>query len=161
MTSTSYKRGARPRPKIQTRVTIGSLPQVVRVALRWAAAWAGVGLVLGILLMLGKAPPFAESGARPDSVFGYIFWVPALGGGAAAAGLGVGLLFAGLMALTAEFRESLEDTPGAMTKLGPDVACGAVAGLVAGLLVGGLTGALFFGALGAGFAGVMKWKGSR
>jgi hypothetical protein len=48
-----------------------------------------------------------------------------------------------------------------MARLGPDVACGAVAGLVAGLLVGGLTGALFFGALGAGFAGVMKWKGSR
>ena len=156
MTSSSYKRGARPRPKVPTRVTIGPLPQVFRVALRWTAAWAAVGLVLGILLMLGKAPPFAESGAKPDSVFGYIFWVPALGGGAAAAGLGIGLLFAGLMALTAEFRESLEDTPGAMAKLGPDLACGALAGLMAGLLVGGLTGALFFGTLGAGFAGAMK-----
>jgi hypothetical protein len=156
MTSSSYKRGARPRPKVPTRVSIGPLPQVFQVALRWTAAWAVVGLVLGILLMLGKAPPFAESGTKPDSIFGYIFWVPALGGGAAAAGLGIGLLFAGLMTLITEWRESLEDTPGAMAKLGPEVACGAVAGLIAGLLVGGFTGALFFGTMGAGSAGVMK-----
>jgi len=156
MTTSSYKRRARPRPRVQPRIRIETLPHVFRVALRWAAAWAAVGLVLGILLMLGKAPPFAESGAKPDSILGYIFWVPALGGGAAAAGLGIGLIFTGLMALTTGWRESLEDTPGAMAQLGPDVACGAVAGLTAGLLVGGFTGALFFGTLGAGFAGVMK-----
>jgi hypothetical protein len=157
MTSSSYKRRARPRPKVQP-VRIERLPHIFRVALRWAAAWAAVGFVLGVLLMLGKAPPFAESGAKPDSILGYIFWVPALGGGAAAAGLGIGLIFTGLMALTTEWRESLEDTPGAMAQLGPDVGCGAAAGLIAGLLVGGLTGALFFGGLGAGFAGVMKWR---
>src|SRR5512138_1243488 len=71
MTSSSYRRGARPRPMVKTRVTIRSLPEVFQVALRWTAAWAVVGLVLGILLMLGKAPPFAESGAKPDSIFGY------------------------------------------------------------------------------------------
>ena len=134
MTSSSYNRGARPRPQVQPRIRVETLPQVFRVALRWAAAWAAVGFVLGILLMLGKAPPFAESGAKPDSILGYIFWVPALGGGAAAAGLGIGLIFTGLMALTTEWRESLEDTPGAMAQLGPDVACGAVAGLLAGFL---------------------------
>jgi len=161
MTSSSYRRGARPRPKVLPRIRIETLPQVFRVALLWAAAWAAVGLVLGILLMLGKAPPFAESGAKPDSILGYIFWVPALGGGAAAAGLGIGLIFTGLMALTTEWRESLEDTPGMMARLGPDVLCGAVAGLIAGLLVGGSTGAFFFATLGVCSAAIMKWRSVR
>jgi hypothetical protein len=92
---------------------------------------------------------------------GYIFWVPALGGGAAAAGLGIGLIFTGLMALTTEWRESLEDTPGMMARLGPDVLCGAVAGLIAGLLVGGSTGAFFFATLGVCSAAIMKWRSVR
>jgi hypothetical protein len=145
----------RPRPKIRPRVKRGPMPPFFRVALRWAAAWGVVGLVLGTLLMLGKAPPFAESGVHSDNILSYSFWVPTLGVGAAGAGLAIGLVFAGLMALTSEWRDSLEGTD-LMITLGPDVLCGLVAGLIPGFLVGGWAGALFFAVLGAVSAGAMK-----
>jgi hypothetical protein len=52
-----------------------------------------MSLVLGVLLMLDKTPPFAESGGRPGSVLSYFFWVPTLGIGGAAAGLGIGVVY--------------------------------------------------------------------
>jgi hypothetical protein len=157
MYRTSSKLASRPRPKVQPLVNRGPLPEFFRVGLKWAATWAVVGCIMGLLFMVGRVLPLAESGAKPSSVFGYVFWVPALTGGAAAAGLAIGLIFAGLMAVTTELRESLEDSPGMMARLGPDALCGAVAGLMAGLLVGGWSGALFFGALGAASGGILKY----
>jgi hypothetical protein len=126
------------------------------VALQWAATWAAVGLVLGTLLMIGKAPPFAESGSHSENMLAYAFWIPTLGGGAAGAGLGIGLVYAALMALTTDWRDSLEgDT--ATVRFGPDVVCGAIAGLIPGLLVGGPSGGLFFAGLGAATGAGSKW----
>jgi hypothetical protein len=147
----------RPRPKIRPRVKRGPLPPFFKVALYWAAAWGVVGLILGTLLMIGKAPPFAESGSHSDNMLAYAFWIPTLGGGAAGAGLGIGLVYACLMQLTTDWRDSLEGE-GAMVWLAPELLCGALAGLVPGLLVGGLTGALFFASLAAVSAGIMKWR---
>jgi hypothetical protein len=157
MYRTSSKLASRPRPKVQLLANRGPLPQFFLVGLRWCAAWAVIGCILGLLLMLGKAEPLAESGAKPSSIFAYVFWVPALAGGAAAAGLAIGLVFAGLMAVTTDWRESLDDTPGMTTRLGPDALCGAVAGFVPGLLVGGISGGLFFASLGAASGGIMKY----
>jgi hypothetical protein len=137
------------------------LQQILRVALAWARAWAVVGTLLGMLLMLGKILPFAAAGARPDSFLGHWFWVITLGLGAAAAGLGIGILHAGLMAVTEEWRESVEEAPGLVAKWGPHVLCGAAAGLIPGLLVGGLSGAIFFAFLGAGSAAAFNWRAAR
>ena len=65
------------------------------------------------------------------------------------------------MALTTEWRDSLEDTPGLLAQAGPQVMCGAGAGLVAGLLAGGMGGAFFFGTLGACTAVGFYWKSVR
>ena len=97
--------------------------------------------------MLGKV--IARTGASPDDGFSfYAFWVPALGLGGAAAGLGIGFLYAGLMAITEEWRLQYEqDTPGVKGWLLPPVIGGAASGLIPGLLVGGIGGALFFALL--------------
>ena len=137
------------------------LQQILRVALGWARAWAVAGTLLGILLMLGKALPFTEAGSTPDSFLGQWFWVVALGLGAAAAGLGIGILYAGLLIVTEEWRESVEETPGVLAQWGPQVLCGALAGLVPGLLVGGFTGALFFASLAACSAAGLQWWAAR
>jgi hypothetical protein len=122
------------------------LRQIQHEALRWTLAWAIVGLVIGVVQLLRT---------------GEVFWVPALGGGAAAAGLGMGVLYACLIVVTEDWRDSLADTPGLMAQLGPQVLCGAGAGLVAGLLAGGIGGALFFAALGACSAAVFSWRSVR
>jgi hypothetical protein len=46
-------------------------------------------------------------------------------------------------------------------QLGPQVLCGAGAGLVAGLLVGGFSGAAFFAPLGALTAAIFNWKSAQ
>jgi hypothetical protein len=136
------------------------LRDILRVAFRWATAWAAGGAVLGVLLMLRKVVPFAESGAKPDSILGYWPWIPAMAAGGAAAGLGIGFLFACLMVWSADLRESYE-APGLVGRLGPFVLCGAAAGLIPGLLAGGITGALFFALLGACSAAALNWRVAR
>jgi hypothetical protein len=136
------------------------LRQIMRVALHWAIAWGMAGLVVGALLMLRKLLPFAGLGGEPADVLGSVFWIPALGAGAAAAGLGIGLVYACLMAWTADWRESYE-APGVVGAFTPYVLCGAAAGLVPGLLVGGITGALFFAVLGAASAAALNWQAIR
>jgi hypothetical protein len=44
------------------------LTQILWLALRWGGGWALVGLVVGILLMLGRTAPFAESGSASASI---------------------------------------------------------------------------------------------
>jgi len=114
--------------------------------LLWTIAWAVVGLVMGIVQLLRT---------------GQISWIPSLGLAAAAGGLGMGILYTALMLVTEDWRDSLADTPGMMAQLGPQVLCGAGAGVVAGLLVGGLSGALFFTPLGAVTAASFNWKSAK
>lgn len=120
--------------------------QLQDIVLLWTVAWAVVGLGLGIVQLLRT---------------GQVSWIPALGLGAAAGGLGIGILYAGLMVLTEDWRDSLADTPGLLAQLGPQVLCGVGAGLIPGLLVGGFSGALFFAALAGCSAAAFNWKSVR
>ena len=146
------------KPKYPVRPTPRPLPKLPQVALQWVSAWAVTGLAVGILLMLLKAFPFAGSGTRDEGSFAS--WVPVMALAGAAAGLGVGLLYAFLMTITEEWRNGLEGNTLAV-RLGPQVGCGAAAGLVAGLLAGGLGGAAFFALLGAGTAAALNWRAAR
>jgi hypothetical protein len=77
-------------------------------------------------------------------------------GAAAAAGLALGLIYTGLLAVSAGWRDSLEGDDW-KTRLGPYVLCGAAAGLIPGFLVGGFTGALFFAVLAGCTALALTW----
>ena len=114
--------------------------------LLWTLAWAMVGLALGIVQLLRT---------------GQVSWIPSLSLGAAAGGLGIGILYAGLMFLTEDWRDSLADTPGLAAQLGPPVLCGALAGVIAGFLVGGFSGAFFFATVGALTAAMFNWKSAK
>jgi hypothetical protein len=111
--------------------------------LLWTVTWAAIGLAFGIAQLLRT---------------GQVSWIPSLGLGAAAAGFGMGILYALLMILTEGWRDSFADTPGLAAQLAPQVLCGAGAGIMGGLLAGGYSGALFFGALGAITATIFNWK---
>ena len=129
---------------VKNRVTPAQ--RLMRSAVQWTVGWGVAGVVLGVPLMLLKM--MMESGARADDLSFYAFWVPALGLGAAAGGLGIGVLYAGLLMGTEEWRLQYEqDTPGPKGWLVPPVVCGAASGLIPGLLVGGIGGALFFALL--------------
>ncbi|HZN99357.1 MAG TPA: hypothetical protein VFB61_16660 [Gemmatimonadales bacterium] len=120
--------------------------RLMRSAVQWTVGWGVAGVVLGVPLMLLKM--MMESAARADDLSFYAFWVPALGLGAAAGGLGIGVLYAGLLMGTEEWRLQYEqDTRGVKGWLLPPVVCGAASGLIPGLLVGGIGGALFFALL--------------
>ena len=129
---------------VKNRVTPAQ--RLMRSAVQWTVGWGVAGVVLGVPLMLLKM--MMESGTRADDLSFYAFWVPALGLGAAAGGLGIGVLYAGLLMGTEEWRLQYEqDTPGPKGWLLPPVVCGAASGLIPGLLVGGIGGALFFALL--------------
>jgi hypothetical protein len=104
------------------------------VALRWAVAWATVGLVVSVFALLHKIFYFTE----------------------ASAGLDGGIAYTGLLTVSADWRDSLEGEDW-KTRLGPYALCGATAGLIPGFLVGGLTGALFFAVLGGCTALALTW----
>lgn len=146
------KRKSKYPPKMRPR----PLPKLPQVALQWTAAWAVAGLIVGILLMVVKVLPFAEPARMREDEF----WLPAMALAGAAGGLGVGLLYACLMTVTEEWRNGLEgDT--LTVRLGPQVACGAIAGIAAGLLAGGFGGAVFFAGLGACTAAALNWRAAR
>jgi hypothetical protein len=120
--------------------------QLQDMVLQWVLLWAVIGLALGILQLLRT---------------GAVSWIFSLTLGGGAGGLGTGILYAGLMLLTENWRDSLADTPGLPAQVGPQVACGVGAGILPGLLVGGLSGALFFGGLGALTSAVLNWRSVR
>jgi hypothetical protein len=140
---------------VKNRVT--PMQRLMQSAMQWTIGWAIAGVVLGVPAMLGRA--IAKTGALPDNTFSfYGFWIPALGLGAAAGGLGIGVLYTGLMVLTEEWRLQFEqDTPGPKGWLLPPVICGAASGLIPGLLVGGIGGALFFALLAGCTAAGFTW----
>lgn len=144
----------RPRPKYKPKPKMGPLPGFAHVALRWAVAWAIVGLVVSVLSLVRKTLFYTETSGSPDG--GIAFSVPVMIGAAAAAGLALGLIYTGLLAVSADWRDSLQGGDW-KSRLGPYVVCGAAAGLMAGLLVGGFTGALFFAVLGGCTAGALTW----
>jgi hypothetical protein len=142
----------RPKPKYKPKRKIGPLPGFALVALRWAVAWAIVGLVVGVFLLLHRIY-FAESAGLDG---GIAYSVPAMIAAAAVAGLALGLIHTGLLAASADWRDSLEGDDW-KTRLGPYVLCGAAAGLIPGFLVGGFTGALFFAVLAGCTALALTW----
>jgi hypothetical protein len=144
----------RPKPKYNPRPKMGPLPGFALVALRWAVAWAIVGLVVSVSWLVRNSFYFTEASAGPDG--GIAYSVPVMIGAAAAAGLALGLIYTGLVAVSADWRDSLQGDDW-KTRLGPYVVCGAAAGLMAGFLVGGFTGALFFAVLGGCTAGALTW----
>ncbi len=109
--------------------------QILRVTVRWSAAWTALGAIGGILMMVAKVPPMAESGAKPDNLWFYSFWIPIFALAAAVFGFALGLLFSGLMALTTTWRSSLEARPDLLSRFGPRILCGTAAGALLGLLL--------------------------
>jgi hypothetical protein len=144
----------RPRPKYKPKPKRGPLPAFAFVALRWAVAWAIVGLVVSVSFLVRKNLFYPEGSAGQDG--GIAFSVPVTIMAAAAAGLALGLIYTGLLALSADWRDSLEGDDW-KTRLVPPMLFGAAAGLIPGFLVGGFTGALFFGVLGGCTAGGLTW----
>jgi hypothetical protein len=142
----------RPKPKYKPKRKLGPLPGFALVALRWAVAWAIVGLVVSVFSLLHRIY-FAESAGLDG---GIAYSVPVMIGAAAAAGLALGLIYTGLLSVSADWRDSLEGDDW-KTRLGPYVLCGAAAGLIPGFLVGGLTGALFFAVLAGSTALALTW----
>jgi hypothetical protein len=142
----------RPKPKYKPKRKLGRLPGFALVALRWAVAWAIVGLVVSVFSLLHRIY-FAESAGLDG---GIAYSVPVMIGAAAAAGLALGLIYTGLLSVSADWRDSLEGDDW-KTRLGPYVLCGAAAGLIPGFLVGGLTGALFFAVLAGSTALALTW----
>jgi hypothetical protein len=142
----------RPKPKYKPKRKIGPLPGFALVALRWAVAWAIVGLMVSVFSLLHRIY-FAESSGLDG---GIAYSVPVMIGAAAAAGLALGLIHTGLLAVSADWRDSLEGDDW-KTRLGPYVLCGAAAGLIPGFLVGGFTGALFFAVLAGCTALALTW----
>jgi hypothetical protein len=134
----------RPKPKYKPRRKLGPLPAFALVALRWAVAWAIVGLVVSVFSLVRMTFYFTESSASQEG--GIAYSVPATIAAAAMAGLALGLIYTGLLAVSAGWRDSLEDHDW-KTRLIPYALCGAAAGLIPGFLVGGSTGALFFAVL--------------
>jgi hypothetical protein len=144
----------RPRPKYKPKRKIGPLPGFALVALRWAVAWAIVGMVVSVSSLLRKTFFFTEASAGLED--GIAYSVPAMIAAAGVAGLALGLVYTGLLALSADWRDSLEGDDWKI-RLGPYVLCGAAAGLIPGFLVGGLAGALFFAVLAGCTALALTW----
>jgi hypothetical protein len=125
------------------------LKQILQVTLRWVKAWGIGGLVIGILMMLGKTAPFAESGGRPGSIWSYSGWVPAATIFGAVAGLAIGFVYGVLLALTETWRQPYESQPSGAGRYIPRVLCGAAAGMIVTVPPLGSRGALIFAALAA------------
>ena len=121
---------------------------ILRTPFRWAKHWTLGGLVIGILMMLTKTPPYAESGGSAGDILDYAAWIPVAGVVGLLAGLVIGFVYAGLMALTRTRRQPYEARPSAFARLMPRVLCAAVAGFVVTAPLLGPAGALIF----AGFA---------
>jgi len=135
----------------------GPLRNIAVVTLRWTSAWAILGLVVGIALMLGRAEPIAESGAKPLGLGPYAFWIPLGFGVASVFGLLLGLIFASLMAVVDLWWPSAKPRPAWFASYGQRLLCGTVAG---GLIGGPLTrdrNAVFFAGLGLVSAAVSSF----
>ena len=107
--------------------------EVLRVILRWTAAWTLLGVIGGVAMMFGKVPPIAESGAKPSDPWFYAFWIPVLGAAAGLVGFVTGFLFSLLMVLFKNWNKAVEARRDVVGKYGPRILFGTVAGTLAGL----------------------------
>jgi hypothetical protein len=103
------------------------LKQTLLTAMRWAAGWAAVGLLVGVWMMLGKVPPIAEPGA-PREVWFYAFWIPLCWGVGALFGVLLGLPYACLLAAFELWSPPAGSPPGFMTNYGRRLLAGSIAG---------------------------------
>src|SRR5258708_17263397 len=108
--------------------------EVLRVLLRWTAAWTLIGVIGGVAMMFVKVPPIAESGAKPSDLWFYAFWIPVLGVAAGVFGFALGLLFSILMELLKNWRSRAEARADVLGKYGPRILCGTLAGALIGLI---------------------------
>jgi len=106
----------------------GRFHSIFRLSIAWAGVWALLGLAVGTLLTLWKAPIIAESGAKSENLSDYAFWVPLVFVVLGLFGFVLGFLFSSLMALTERWRVPIEARLGLLAKYGPRLLCGAVAG---------------------------------
>src|SRR5437879_10808588 len=112
-----------------------SMGEVLRVILRWTAAWTLLGVIGGVAMMFGKVPPIAESGAKPSDPWFYAFWIPVLGVAAGVFGFALGVLFSVLMALLKNWRSRAEARDDVVGQYGPRILCGTLAGGMRVLIV--------------------------
>ena len=97
----------------------GNGRQVFGTAVRWTIGWTTLGFLLGVLLMLSKAPPIAESGRKPSDMAFYSFWVPVTSIAGAVVGFCLGTAFAVLMIVGERWRAPIEAPARMMTAPAP------------------------------------------
>ena len=104
------------------------LRTILLTTMRWTAAWAAIGLLIGIAMTLGRVPPIAEPGAPSGYAF-YMFWIPVCLGAAGAFGLLLGLIFSSLLAAIGLWMPLVVAESGSfMSTYGWRMLCGAIAG---------------------------------
>jgi uncharacterized membrane protein len=103
------------------------LRSILFTTLRWTAAWAAIGSLLGLVMTLGRVPPIAEPGAPSGYAF-YVFWIPVCLGAGSVFGLLLGLIYACLMTAIDLWMPRTETRPSFMTTYGWRLMCGAIAG---------------------------------
>jgi hypothetical protein len=116
------------------KMAILRLRSILFTTLRWTAAWALIGLLLGIAMTLRRVPPIAEPGAPSGYAF-YVFWIPLCLGAASVFGLLLALSYSVLLADLWMPRSGspLVTQPNSfMTTYGWRAICGAIAGGVIG-----------------------------
>src|SRR5258707_1790864 len=114
----------------------GNRRQVFGTAVRWTIGWTTLGFLLGVLLMLSKAPPIAESGRKPSDMAFYSFWVPVTSIAGAVVGFCLGTAFAVLMIVGERWRAPIEARTESPMRHVPRLVCGAAAGCVLALPFG-------------------------
>jgi len=111
------------------------LRTILLTTMRWTAAWAVIGLLIGIAMTLGRVPPMAEPGAPSGYAF-YLFWIPVCLGVASVFGLLLGLLFSSLLAAIELWMPLVVAESGSfMSIYGWRLVCGAIAGGMIGFPV--------------------------
>jgi len=107
--------------------------EVLRVILRWTAAWTLIGVIGGVAMMFGKVPLIAEPGSQAEDVWSFAFWIPIFGAAAGIVGVVTGFLFSLLMVLFKNWNKTVEARRDVVGKYGPRILFGTVAGTLAGL----------------------------
>ena len=107
--------------------------EVLRVILRWTAAWTLIGASGGVAMMFAKVPLIAEPGSEVEGVWSFAFWIPVFGAAVGIVGFVTGFLFSLLMVFFKSWNKTVEARRDVVGKYGPRILCGTVAGTLAGL----------------------------
>jgi hypothetical protein len=113
------------------RITISepssvSFRQMWRIWWRWTRYWTLAALVLGVIPLLLKAEPMAESGGHSRDFQDYLFWLPVMGVVGLVAGAVTSTVFVLVLLVFGRFAPAMA----AERRVN-------LSGLVSGLLVGG------------------------